>query len=295
MRPRRRWRRLRRHAQRTSTSRGLDPDRPRLADRAGVRADDLGGPPDARHRVVGGCERRADRGRRRCATRCPCISSTSCTRTWTSPPTSRSASRTTSTGWPRRSPARCGSRPPTPSRGCSTRRACSSSGSTRARARSRSSSTCSRTRPGSGSRTGNGVVTLDLGELVRSLGAELGISSATLDRIPPDAGELEIMRSDQLEAAQAGVKSVRRAEHLAAGARARPLRTGDRPRPRRPAGDAPQRRLRARPGRACGARRATPGRQLRGGRPDRAELARPAAAASGSSARRSSRRSAGPP
>jgi hypothetical protein len=62
---------------------------------------------------------------------------------------------------------------------------------------------------GFGITTGSGVVTLDLGELVRSLGAELGISSATLDRIPPDAGELEIMRSDQLDAAQAGVKSVR--------------------------------------------------------------------------------------
>jgi hypothetical protein len=62
---------------------------------------------------------------------------------------------------------------------------------------------------GLGITTGNGVVTLDLGDLVRSLGAELGVSSATLDRIPPDAGELEIMRSDQLAAAQAGVKSVR--------------------------------------------------------------------------------------
>ena len=148
---------------------------------------------------------------------------------------------------------------------------------------------------GFGITTGNGVVTLDLGELVRSLGAELGISSATLDRIPPDAGELEIMRSDQLDAAQAGVQVGPGAEHLAAGARARPLRAGDLPRPRRAAGDAPQRRLRARPGRACGARRAAPGRRLRGGRPDRAELRRTAAGASGSSARRSSRRSAGPP
>ena len=62
---------------------------------------------------------------------------------------------------------------------------------------------------GLGITTGNGVVTLDLGELVHSLGKELGLSAATLDRIPPDAGELEIMRSDQLDAAQAGVKAVR--------------------------------------------------------------------------------------
>ena len=61
---------------------------------------------------------------------------------------------------------------------------------------------------GFGITTGNGVVTLDLGELVRSLGTELGISSATLDKLPSGAGELEIMRSDQLDAAQAGVRSV---------------------------------------------------------------------------------------
>jgi hypothetical protein len=64
-------------------------------------------------------------------------------------------------------------------------------------------------RTGHGITTGDGVVTLDLGEVVRTLGTELGVSSATLDRIPPDAGQLEIMRSDQLGAAQAGVKAVR--------------------------------------------------------------------------------------
>ena len=62
---------------------------------------------------------------------------------------------------------------------------------------------------GLGITTGDGVVTLHLGELVRALGTELGLSAATLDRIPPDAGELEIMRSDQLSAAQAAVRSVR--------------------------------------------------------------------------------------
>jgi hypothetical protein len=62
---------------------------------------------------------------------------------------------------------------------------------------------------GAGITTGNGVVTVDLGELVKSLGAELGLPAAALDRIPPDAGELEVMRSDQLGAAQAGVRAVR--------------------------------------------------------------------------------------
>jgi hypothetical protein len=62
---------------------------------------------------------------------------------------------------------------------------------------------------GAGITTGNGVVTVDLGELVKSLGAELGLPAAALERIPPDAGELEVMRSDQLAAAQAGVRAVR--------------------------------------------------------------------------------------
>jgi hypothetical protein len=62
---------------------------------------------------------------------------------------------------------------------------------------------------GAGITTGNGVVTVDLGELVKSLGTELGLPAAALDRLPPDAGELEVMRSDQLAAAQAGVRSVR--------------------------------------------------------------------------------------
>jgi hypothetical protein len=62
---------------------------------------------------------------------------------------------------------------------------------------------------GAGITTGNGVVTLDLGELVQTLGQELGLSGATLDKIPPGTGELEIMRSDQLDAAQAGVRSVK--------------------------------------------------------------------------------------
>jgi hypothetical protein len=62
---------------------------------------------------------------------------------------------------------------------------------------------------GAGITTGDGVVTLDLGELVQSLGTELGLPATALDRIPPDAGQLVVMRSDQLAAAQTGVQSVR--------------------------------------------------------------------------------------
>jgi hypothetical protein len=62
---------------------------------------------------------------------------------------------------------------------------------------------------GFGITTGDGVVTLDLGELVRQLGTELGLPASALDRIPADAGQLEVMRSDQLAAAQSGVRAVR--------------------------------------------------------------------------------------
>jgi hypothetical protein len=59
---------------------------------------------------------------------------------------------------------------------------------------------------GHGISTGDGEVTLDLGELVQQLGARLGLSSSVLDRIPPDAGVITVMRSDQLAAAQTAVK-----------------------------------------------------------------------------------------
>ena len=61
---------------------------------------------------------------------------------------------------------------------------------------------------GFGITTGEGVVTLDLGELVTELGTQLGLSAATLARIPPDAGQVTIMSSDQLDAAQTGVKAL---------------------------------------------------------------------------------------
>jgi hypothetical protein len=62
---------------------------------------------------------------------------------------------------------------------------------------------------GHGISTGNGVVTVDLRELVTELGTQLGVPSAALDKIPPDAGVITVMRSDQLGAAQTGVQAVR--------------------------------------------------------------------------------------
>jgi len=62
---------------------------------------------------------------------------------------------------------------------------------------------------GNGITTGDGVVTLDLSELVTELGTDLGLSDTTLAKIPPDTGVITVMRSDQLSAAQAGVQVVR--------------------------------------------------------------------------------------
>ena len=62
---------------------------------------------------------------------------------------------------------------------------------------------------GHGISTGDGVVTLDLSELVSEVGAALGISQSTLDKIPPDTGVITVMRSDQLAAAQTAVRAVK--------------------------------------------------------------------------------------
>jgi hypothetical protein len=62
---------------------------------------------------------------------------------------------------------------------------------------------------GAGISTGNGVVTLNLGELVVQLGNDLGLPDAALARIPPGAGQITVMRSSQLGLAQKGVQAIR--------------------------------------------------------------------------------------
>jgi hypothetical protein len=64
-------------------------------------------------------------------------------------------------------------------------------------------------RTGNGISTGEGVVTLNLSELVTELASELGVPASALAKIPPDAGVITVMRSDQLSAAQVGVQAVR--------------------------------------------------------------------------------------
>lgn len=59
---------------------------------------------------------------------------------------------------------------------------------------------------GYGISTGNGVVTLNLHTFVTELGQQIGLSDAALAKIPPDAGVITIMKSDQLSAAQKSVR-----------------------------------------------------------------------------------------
>jgi hypothetical protein len=62
---------------------------------------------------------------------------------------------------------------------------------------------------GYGISTGNGVVTLDMSELLHELGAELGVPADALARLPANAGVVTVMKSDQLSAAQSGVRAVK--------------------------------------------------------------------------------------
>ena len=57
--------------------------------------------------------------------------------------------------------------------------------------------------------TGGGVVTLNLRTLVVNIGTELGFGDELDARLPPDAGQIVILQSDQLEAAQTGVKLIK--------------------------------------------------------------------------------------
>jgi len=62
---------------------------------------------------------------------------------------------------------------------------------------------------GFGIATGNGVVTLDLSQMTKQLGESLGLPAAALARLPANAGKITIMRSDQLSAAQKGVRAIK--------------------------------------------------------------------------------------
>lgn len=57
--------------------------------------------------------------------------------------------------------------------------------------------------------TGGGVVTLDLTQIAGSVADQVGLPSSLADKLPPEAANLEVLRSDELDAAQKGVKLLR--------------------------------------------------------------------------------------
>ncbi len=57
--------------------------------------------------------------------------------------------------------------------------------------------------------TGEGTVTLNVHTLVANIGQELGFGEDLAARLPPDAGQIVLLQSDQLEAAQTGVKALK--------------------------------------------------------------------------------------
>jgi putative oligomerization/nucleic acid binding protein len=62
---------------------------------------------------------------------------------------------------------------------------------------------------GHGISTGNGVVTLNLHELVIEVGTALGLPANALAQLPSDTGTITLMKSNQLKAAQTGVQAIR--------------------------------------------------------------------------------------
>lgn len=56
--------------------------------------------------------------------------------------------------------------------------------------------------------TSDGTVVLDLGSVIRIVASDLGLSQSAVDRIPADVGQITLIKSSQLAAAQTGVRIV---------------------------------------------------------------------------------------
>ena len=80
---------------------------------------------------------------------------------------------------------------------------------------------------GYGISTGNGDVTLDIGELLREVATQLGLPSSVIARLPPDVGVITVARSDQLATAQKGVRAIKILSVWLARPRARHVRPRD--------------------------------------------------------------------
>lgn len=63
---------------------------------------------------------------------------------------------------------------------------------------------------GSFASTGEGEVTLHLGALISEVGKQAGLPGAVVEKVPPDVGNLTVLRSEQLSSAQKIAKLVRR-------------------------------------------------------------------------------------
>ena len=57
--------------------------------------------------------------------------------------------------------------------------------------------------------TSDGKVVIDLGAVLTQIGEQIGIPESALDAIPEDAGQFEVVDSDELEAAQTGVRLIK--------------------------------------------------------------------------------------
>jgi hypothetical protein len=62
---------------------------------------------------------------------------------------------------------------------------------------------------GYGIQTGNGVVTLNIHQMIVEVGTELGLPQSALAKLPNTAGTITLMKSNQLSAAQNGVRAVK--------------------------------------------------------------------------------------
>jgi hypothetical protein len=58
--------------------------------------------------------------------------------------------------------------------------------------------------------TGGGEVTLNLGTLLGQLGEKLGVGGKIAEKVPPDAGQITVMKSSQLSTVQSVAKLIRR-------------------------------------------------------------------------------------
>ncbi len=65
--------------------------------------------------------------------------------------------------------------------------------------------------------TGGGVVTLDLKGIVGELATEIGLPSTLAEKLPPETAQLVVLESDQLDAAQKGVKLMKTLAYVLTG------------------------------------------------------------------------------